>query len=175
MRIIIITCLLFVYGSSWAQEELLNQCFVFVLDTEMKTDLREATFDLPFAAMRRSKENEKKIVPHYAFDIQTADAEESTTGDGLSILSMRSYEYGEILADNEIAFFVMEWPESHRPKGMGPMLASFPSINGLPITTNHLVFNKSFELSDLMVSQLGLTSTTISPGKYRIEQMDIEY
>lgn len=175
MKSFITVALLLITCSVWSQEQLLNQCIVLELASDSKTDLRKATFDLPFAAMRASEENEKKIVPHYAFDILSTDSKEDMKGDGLSVISMRSYEYGEPLADNEIAFFVMEWPEGYGVESMGPMLASFPSINGEAVTTDHLIFEKSFTLSEKLVTQLGLASNQLGPGHYRIERMDIEY
>jgi len=175
MRYIITVLLLLISCAVWSQEELLNQCIVFVLDTETKTDLRAATFDLPFAAMRASEDNKKKIVPHYVFDIQSTGHKDRTASAGLSVVSMRSYEYGETLADNEIAFFIMKWPEDYGPESMGPMLASFPSINGEAVTTDHLIFERALTLSEKLVSQLGLESNEIGPGVYPIEKMDIEY
>ncbi len=174
MKKLLTVLFILVNGISWSQEEILNQCVVFILEADVKSDVRSATFDLPFAAMSASKKNEKTKVPHFFFDVQSADTGGKSLSKGLKVVSIRNYEYGETLGDNEIAFFIMEWPASHRPKGMGPILASFPSINGFDVLTDHFVFQHPIDLPEILVSQLKLDSNQIKPGKYSLVRVEVE-
>jgi len=157
------------------QEELLNQCFVLTLDVTESSDLRKATFDLPFAAMRATPENKKKSIPHYFFDITTPADLTDGIEDALSVVSIRTYVYGETLAANEISFFVMEWPEEMRPTGSGPVLASFPSINDHDVHTKNLHFAERLELPDLLVKQLSLDKKYIEIGRYTLYAHDVVF
>lgn len=151
---------------SLAQEKILDQCFVLVMESEDRSDLRNATFDLPFYAKRAVEGAAPEKIRHVMFDPKLPNGKGVA---GLVVSSLRPYEYGEELKDNELAFFVLSWPNTTEN------VASFPAPNEDAISTDHFIIKEDLTLPAQLVEALDLSFSKLKAGKYQVSTIDFEY
>jgi len=151
---------------SFGQGEIIDLCFVVVLENNEISDLRKASFGLPFYAKRAVEGAKPEKIKHIMFN----PAKTSSQGkNGLVVSSVRPYEFGEELKSNELAFFVMSWPETE------PNVASFPTPNDLAVSTDHFIVNEDIALPEKLVHNLNLNYSTLKKGTYSLKAVEFEY
>lgn len=124
--------------SLYAQEEILDMCMVFTIDTE-DTELRKAAFDLPFPAGRSGEEPTE--IKHYYFPIGQPEGQPTITNVPIyKISNVRPYEFGEECANNELAVLVAQYDMDKEqfgpfsfPIDLTKVMASFPSMNDMEV------------------------------------------
>lgn len=155
-----------------AQEEIVDLSLVFVLE-ESDSELKKVAFQLPFAAGRRTG-NEPQTIKHYMFQLSDGSNSKDET-QSIHVKSVRTYEFGETLAANEIGFLVSHFDADQKKLGLikagvktDEVYASFPSYESNIVGDLNLVVNATMTLPEKFVRATGGQVSELTKGVYKI-------
>ena len=137
-----------------------------VLEQTNSTDVHDAHTGFPFYAKSSNARNDKEDISHLYF---VPDNPKPLEEEGLKVTSIRTYELGEELQENELAFFMYKWPETEK------IVASFPNPENKTISTKYFVIENDIQLPTLLVDALSLNYSKLKSGCYPIMVKNFAY